>query len=33
LISGDLPLERVEDALNMMKRGEVVKMVIDPGRK
>ena len=31
LISGELPLERVEDALNMMKRGEVVKMVIDPG--
>jgi L-iditol 2-dehydrogenase len=31
LISGELPLERVEDALNMMKRGEVVKMAIDPG--
>ncbi|NIS83569.1 MAG: zinc-binding dehydrogenase [Anaerolineales bacterium] len=30
LISGELPLEQVEDALKMMMRGEVVKMVINP---
>jgi L-iditol 2-dehydrogenase len=32
LISGELPLGKVEDALKMMKRGEVVKMLIDPAR-
>ncbi len=30
LISGELPLERVEDALKMMIEGEVVKMAIRP---
>jgi L-iditol 2-dehydrogenase len=30
LISGELPLDKVEAALKMMKRGEVVKMLIDP---
>jgi L-iditol 2-dehydrogenase len=30
LISGELPLESTEDALNMMANGECVKMVINP---
>lgn len=31
LLSGELPLERVEEALKRMMAGEVVKMVINPG--
>ncbi len=30
LLSGELPLHKVEEALKMMERGEVVKMVIRP---